>query len=355
MYRLFCYKKINDKQCIFCSMQPSDTFENLTLVKNLLKNDFSCFSCMGKIDCLYKAFRTAYKLAGAKFIFLDAAYTYTSIVRLRKDTQVIQLWHAAGAFKKIGMHTISSKNDADIERQHLLHGYYNYVIVSSKSVVDTYAEAFGMDKKYILPLGTPRIQTLIEQNKQRKKYIDYICSKYDQCWYKKIVLYAPTFREENGKRNYNPILNLDNFAEQFSDEYIVAIRLHPRAPKSIYKNLPDNVVNISGIPQYIALIISDYLITDYSSVVFDFSALKKPVFFYTPDEYMYTRGLYFKPADKYPNITFHDYYDIVNAILSISRNEKRREMYLNEQDKIYREYVYDTDALQNIKKFILSI
>ena len=319
LYNIYSKKPINNKQCVFCSMESNDAFGNLLGIKDNLSNDFTCFSCFGKINSLYKANRVAKKIATSKFIFLNAAYTYTSIINIRRDAKVIQLWHAAGAFKKFGMHSISLRSKKDVEKQHKLHGYYDYVIVSSDAVVNTYADAFQMDKSHVLPLGLPRIQKLVEQNSKCKEYRDWLCNKYEKLWYKKIILYAPTFRENKGKRDYKPSLNIKNFASQLPDDYILAIKLHPRAPKSEVK-YPANVVDFTKLPQNMALICSDVLITDYSSVVFDFAALDKPVFFYTPDEVMYNRGLYFSPKKDYPCITFVDYYDLVNTIISIFKN-----------------------------------
>ncbi len=354
LYSIFCLKPVNN-QCVFCSMENNDTFENLLIVKNELRKDFVCFSCFGKINTFYKAVRTAKKLAGAKFIFLNAAYTYTSIVNIRKETQVIQLWHAAGAFKKFGIHSISENSDAEIKKQKLMHGYYNHVIVSSDSVVDTYADAFQMDKSHVLPFGLPRIQRLIEKNKNRNEYKNWLCNKYDKLWYKKIILYAPTFRENKGKRDYKPSLNIKEFASQLPNEYILALKLHPRSPKNDIK-YPVNVIDFTKLQQDIALICSDVLITDYSSIVFDFSALNKPVFFYTPDEIMYKRGLYFSPRKKYPHITFLDYYDMANTIISIHKNKNSYQKILTYSEQIRKEYIQNTkNTTKDICNFIQTL
>lgn len=355
LYKIFCFKPINNNQCVFCSIENSDIFGNLLTVKEELRKDFLCFSCFGKIDTIYKAVRIAKKLARSKFIFLNAAYTYTSIINIRKETQVIQLWHAAGAFKKFGLHSISEKSDTNIKKQKLMHGYYDYAIVSSNAVVDTYAEAFQMDKNRVLPLGVPRIQRLIEQNEKCKEYKKWLCNKYDKLWYKKIILYAPTFRENKGKRDYKTNLNIKNFAAQLPDEYILALKLHPRAPKNDIQ-YPVNVIDFTRVPQDIALICSDMLITDYSSIVFDFSALNKPIFFYTPDEIMYNRGLYFSPNKKYPCITFYDYYDMLNTIILFYKDNIVNIKIKYELERIRNEYIdKNINAIEQIKFFVKSI
>lgn len=356
LYYLFCIKPVDNKCCVFCSMDANDTFGNLLLVKAELRHDFSCFSCMGTIKTLYDAARTAKKLASARFIFLNAAYTYTSIVRIRKGVQVIQLWHAAGAFKKFGMHSIQNISDTEIKKQKLMHGYYNYVVVSSDSVVGTYADAFQMNKEHVLPLGLPRIQRLIEQNKTLyNEYKNWLCNEYDQCWGKKIILYAPTFREINGKRDYSPKLNIEQFASHLPDDYILALRLHPRS-KIALDTLPDNVINLTTLTQNFALICSDILITDYSSIVFDFSALNKPVLFYTPDEVMYNRGLYFSPRKKYPGITFMNFYDMANVIIYIYKNKDAYNKILAYSKQIKKEYVQNTTtAIDNVIDFVHTL
>ena len=352
LYKIFCLMPINTNQCVFCSMDNKDVFENLLPVKRELQKAYSCFSCFGKINSFYTAVRTARKLAGARFVFLNAAYTYTSIINLRKETTVIQLWHAAGAFKKFGMHTIEKNSHIEIKKQKKMHGYYDYVIVSSNAVVDTYAEAFRMDKSHILPLGLPRIQQLIEQNNKQYDFKEWLCCKYDKLWYKKIILYAPTFRENNGKRDYKPSLEIKDFASQLPEEYIIALKFHPRAPLTTSK-YPENVINVSKVPTEIVLICSDMLITDYSSIFFDFSTLSKPVFFYTPDEIMYNRGLYFKPKDKYPCATFSDYYNLANAIISLHKDIEYYKIIEAYNSKIKNTYIQNPEtSITKIKQFI---
>lgn len=354
LYKIFCLMPVSANQCVFCSMDNKDAFENLLPVKKELQETSPCFSCFGKINNLYTAVRTARKLAGARFIFLNAAYTYTSIVKLRKETTVIQLWHAAGAFKKFGMHTITG-NSYEIKKQKTIHGYYDYVIVSSNAVIDTYAEAFQMDKSHILPLGLPRIQKLIEKNTKRHELKEWLCCKYDKLWYKKIILYAPTFRENKGKRDYTPSLEIKDFASQLPDEYILALKLHPRSPKSSVK-YPANVIDFTRLPYDIVLTCSDILITDYSSTVFDFSALNKPVFFYTPDEIMFNRGLYFSPKKKYPEITFSDYYELANTIILIHKDTNYYKRVSTHSDNIKNEYIQNTtNSVNTIKNFITSL
>ena len=354
-YKVFSKRKIDKKQCTFCTIDNNDKFENLLSIKEALVNEYKCYSCFGKINSIYKAYRTAKKIATSKFIFLNAAYTYTSIINIRKETKVIQLWHAAGAFKKFGIHSIKNNSKAELKKQKYLHGYYNYVIVSSENVINTYSEAFNIDRRYILPLGLPRIQNLVKRNLNKTKYINWINYKYSKTYYKKIILYAPTFREIKGKRDYSPTLNIKEFANQLTDNFILAIRLHPRSPKNTEK-YPSNVIDFTKIPQDIALICSDILISDYSSIIFDFCSLNKPLFFYTPDEIMYNRGLYFSPKEKYPNITFCDFYDLANSIILLSKNKIYKDNILKNCKLIYDEYIENTNnSIKNIYHFISNI
>ena len=90
--------------------------------------------------------------------------------------------------------------------------------------------------------------------------------------------------------------------------------------------------------------------------LFDFSALNKPVFFYTPDEIMYKRGLYFSPRKKYPHITFLDYYDMANTIISIHKNKNSYQKILTYSDQIRKEYIQNTkNTTKDICNFIQTL
>ena len=125
------------------------------------------------------------------------------------------------------------------------------------------------------------------------------CRKYNIAPDKKIILYAPTFRDEEKYNNVFDYLDLEKFNHELGCEYVLALRLHPKI-KNFYRD------DISSESQYVdvsdfeseqeLMLISDILITDYSSIMIEYSALNKPTVFFTYDLDYYLaneRGFYY--------------------------------------------------------------
>ena len=172
------------------------------------------------------------------------------------------------------------------------------MIVTSKKIVDYYSEAFQIEKSKIKPLGLPRMDYYFENHDLNKLKEDF-CRKHNISQDKKIILYAPTFRDEEKYNNVFDYLDLDKFNRELSGEYVLALRLHPKI-KNFYKD------DISSKGKYVdvsdfeseqeLMMISDVLITDYSSIMIEYSALNKPTVFFTYDleDYLANeRGFYY--------------------------------------------------------------
>ena len=234
------------------------------------------------------------KLAGSGYIFLNDNFFPLAFMNFKPDNTVVQLWHAPGASKKFG-------GSVDIESREILARISentDYLIVTSKNIIDYYSEAFQMPADKIRPLGLPRMDYYFENHDLGKLKEDF-CKKYNVSGDKKIILYAPTFRDEEKYNNVFNYLDLEEFNRQLGDEYVLALRLHPKI-KNFYKD------DISSEGRYVdvsdfeseqeLMLISDILITDYSSIMIEYSALNKPTVFFTYDldEYLANeRGFYY--------------------------------------------------------------
>ena len=124
---------------------------------------------------------------------------------------------------------------------------------------------------------------------------------------KKVILYAPTWREStDGGKSYaiKPPIHFDKWKKILGDDYIVIFRAHHQTTKVLGIQYDEFVRDVSSYPAVNDLmIVSDMLITDYSAIAFDYSILCKPIFCYTYDydTYLAERGTYFKMDEKYPN------------------------------------------------------
>lgn len=238
-----------------------------------------------------------YDLATSKYIILDDYYRPLYKLKLRNRTEVIQAWHAAGAFKKFGHSAVGYRESNTKEFENQAHGAYTKVAVTCKEIVPFYAEAFNISESNVYPIGLPRTDVFFD--KERLEYIKQkYLGTYPSLRKKKIITYAPTFRGGPGKRaNFNIRFDLKKMAEELSDEYMLILKLHPSVTKGVKipKEATDFVLNLSDDDINNILSITDILISDYSSVIFDYALLERPMIFFAYDleDYLQDRGFYY--------------------------------------------------------------
>ncbi|MCQ2462882.1 MAG: CDP-glycerol glycerophosphotransferase family protein [Clostridia bacterium] len=230
------------------------------------------------------------QLATAAYVFLNDNFLPMSRLDFAAETTVAQLWHAEGAFKKFGLSIEQPQQlrQSEIEANKRV----SYVVCSSENVAGIYAEAFGVEKEKVLPLGSARTDLLYNARNIRQMKEEFI-SEHPECENKKIVLYAPTFRDdEKQDAEIMRRFELEKLKTALGDEYAFFIRLHPQ----IHSCTVDESINLTDYPDVTRLmLICDVLITDYSSICMDFALLGKPTVFFAfdLDYYEGARSFYF--------------------------------------------------------------
>lgn len=265
-----------------------------------------------------------FHLATAKFIFMNDNFMPMAKLNFSKDVIITQLWHAEGVFKKFGYHIDQPDEIRSLEKAG--NDKLSYVVCSSEDVRPIYAEAFGMDADKVLALGSPRTDWLFKEINEKRLRDDFD-REYPMCKGKKLVLYAPTFRE-NQADDEALLDNIDigTFNDRFPDA-VLLVRLHPQVHTS--KARLDGAVDVGAYPNVQRLIrICDVLITDYSSICMDFALLEKPVYFYAFDLEKYTmeRSFYYDYESYVPGPVARDFQTLLNLMYSdMSKTyEKRR-------------------------------
>lgn len=234
--------------------------------------------------------------ATSRVVFVDDYYHMISYVKKKDDVKLIQLWHACGAFKTFGFSRLGK--DSSLNQGSPNHRQYDYVIVSSSDVVPYYAEGFGVDMNKVIPLGSPRCDTLTDES-YKSRFKKQFYKDHPQLIGKKIILFAPTFRGGGLGNCYYPAekFETDKILSSLGDDYCIAVKMHPYLKErpvcsEEYKNrLFDFTFNydINDL-----LFVTDLLITDYSSVIFEASIVNVPMLFFAFDvnEYSQNRDFY---------------------------------------------------------------
>ncbi|MGN1444361.1 MAG: CDP-glycerol glycerophosphotransferase family protein [Acutalibacteraceae bacterium] len=266
-------------------------------------------------------FVKARKLATSKYVFLNDNFLPMAGCNFKKEAVVVQLWHAEGVFKKFGL-SIEQPEDVrtnEIESNKRL----SFVVCSSKNVVPYYAEAFGVSEDKVLPLGSARTDWFFKkENLEAAKRNFY--KQFPDLQEKKLVLYAPTFRDDP-EQNEKLLEHFDaeKLTQLLGDEYAVLLRLHPQVrPKETSLDGTVDVTEYKDVRELVA--VCDALITDYSSICMDFSLLdKKTVFFaFDLEEYRKDRDFYFDYADYVPGPVTPCVEDAAKALLAPFDREK---------------------------------
>lgn len=258
----------------------------------------------------------------------------------RKDQILINTWHGNG-YKKAGKYTsYFDKRQFNLSTCFISH---------SKKYTEWFLKDSIEFQGDILNIGAPRNDVFF--NKRKDLISKKIREKY-KIENKKIVLFAPTFRNIYEKPDVN--LDFDElikiFKRKFEGEWIILLRYHPMIKNKTIKK-QKFIINVSDYPDMQDLLCaSDILITDYSGTVGDFLLMKKPIFAYTYDieNYIQNRGLYLLP-DKWPFSYSKTQDELIKNILNFNEN-----LY---QEKIdfYYEYmtIYDKgNSCQELFKYI---
>ena len=270
--------------------------------------------------------------ARAGTVFLTESYLPAYAVAARTGTQVVQLWHASGAFKKWGYSTLNKSFGASDDRIPM-HNCYTLVPVSAAEVAPCYADAFRCDPGVIKPLGVPRTDELFNQSTDAKAEL---IAEHPELAGKKLILYAPTFRGNNVVDA--KAAEMPDFSK-LDSSCAVLLRMHPfvKGKYEIPEECKGVILDTSGYETNFCLRAADILITDYSSIIFEYSLLEKPMVFFAPDldSYRDNRDFYYNYGDFVPGPIAKNTEELLEALASppdLNRVKDFRKKYMSACD-----------------------
>lgn len=257
------------------------------------------------------------KLAQSKFIFLDDHAPILDWLKMEQTTKVIQLWHAGAGFKSSGY---SRWGHLGCPSPISCHRQYYYGISGSRHISKFFSEVFGINEAQILPTGMPRMDEYLNPEYQKEKR-EKLYQEYPVCQGKKVILFAPTYRGKGRQDAYYPyeMIDFDGLHDLCRSDYVVLFKMHPwvRNPVPISDRHKDIFVDVSRYPNINDLFyITEVLITDYSSNIFEFSLMKKPMLFFAFDkiQYSFSRGFHRDYEEAAPGKVCYDFEEVLQAL-----------------------------------------
>ena len=274
----------------------------------------------------FNIYKQMYYCSKSKVIVVDGYNIATSLLKHKKGTKIIQIWHAHAAVKKFGYQTLGMENGLNRKVAKILcmHKNYDYVISGSKEMNKYFSEAFNTPIEKVVDIGTPTIDYMLKTDNRK---IQKIFKIYPMLKKKTNILYVPTFRTD-GSNDIDDVIDNFNF-----DKYNLIAMLHPKY-KSTIKN--DKVITIdrSLFNTYDIMKVSKYVITDYSALILDSAIMNKKIllYVYDYDKYSKENGLNIDLFNELEGNISKDFKDIMNIIETNSYN-------MNSFNRFKRKYV----------------
>ena len=322
-------KKIKRKKAVFVEVRFDEITDSFRLVYDRMKADgfdvheqFIENITPGKWGYIKRCLRMLEDISDAHYVFLNDACNVTSCIPLRKGTKIYQLWHACGAFKKFGMSTaelIFGDNRKSLEK-YPNYGNLSYVTVSSPEVIWAYEEAMNLKdtKTQVVATGVSRTDVFYDQHfiEQSKAAVYSVCPAAEN---KKIILYAPTFRGRVAKAESPDCLDIPAMKRALGDEYVLLIKHHPfvKQPPVVPEDCADFAMDVTKSLEIDQLLCaSDVCVSDYSSLIFEYSLFERPMIFfaYDLDDYFDWRGFYYNYDELTPGPVVQETEEIIDYI-----------------------------------------
>lgn len=261
--------------------------------------------------------RAIWLLATSDIVLVDNYFALLASLSISPETKIIQLWHAGSGFKSIGYSRFGRYGSPRLANA---HRKYTYAITGSKNLVSAYAEAFGIEESAVVATGLPRIDTFLDEEHTREVVADFF-TRFPDFRGKRIILFAPTFRGRGIKDAHYDYSRIDfaQLYEMCGDTSVVLFRMHHFVPDPIPipPQYADRLFDFASFPEMNDLLhVTDVLVTDYSSSIYEFALLDRPMLFYAYDKdtYSVVRGFHRDFDETAPGKVCTSFDDLLKAL-----------------------------------------
>lgn len=368
VYKWYAMKPVDGNLVVFADHRDRPTPDNFFNMIDLCeKNGFQCIVMSGRTfgnrvpkwrrrkEKLKFHFQFIKLFAQCRVLFLSDWFPLAYIVQPRMETAVVQLWHACGAMKMFGYSTVEKAWGGSVKKLYPIHNTYTLACVSGPKAVSPFEDGFHSRPGVVQALGCPRTDIYFDEEAkaavQKKVY-----SKFPEVRGKKIILYAPTFRGDSIAKAHTELnLTFREILPELSGQYALFVKLHPQTAKTDGISEADRITCLGSLFDVSkelsaeeALCAADILITDYSSIMFEFLLLERPIisYIYDIDDYIRDRGLYYPYEQLAPGPYVFTQEELIEKLKTVSEwfdvkeIQKRKEDFMSACDGHSTERIY---------------
>ena len=293
------------------------------------------------------------EIAASRAVVIDGYCIAASVLDHKPETTVIQMWHSMAAIKKFGRQTVGKEggSSAEIADIMCMHRNYDFVISPGEETGRLFCRGFGCSEDRLVNLCLPRIDYISDAGTGDLPELPAGMKKSaDESRDRELLLYAPTFRKNEGLRIGELIEAVD------FDKFTLVIKPHPLDVEDISREIrecghEEDIIVDDTYGTFAWLKVCDRVITDYSAVAVESLVTGKPLYFYVYDidEYEEKVGLNINPLEEVPGISAAD---------GAALRKLLREPYNYEEQKGFREKYLTAgteDCTKQLAEFITGV
>jgi len=314
IYKELQKQNIDIEVVFLCHHRCFNTFKKINALTYLVESRHLLHTLIG-----------IYHLATSKQVVVDNYYGFLAATTFKKGVKCTQIWHAAGAIKQFG-----AKDKANVNRTHAaqerfkkVYNKFDTIVVGSNMMASIFQKAFLATEASFLKVGIPRTDFFFNDKKLQQVKTSFYQNN-PILKEKKVILYAPTFRKGEDEVNHLQ-LDIQKMVTELPSDYVLLIKFHPavQCTLNIIHDHPNFAFDYSDYPNINELlIITDILITDYSSIPMEFSLLRRKMIFFAYDlaDYKQKNGLWEDFETSVPGPVAKHTDEVIEAILNEETN-----------------------------------
>ncbi len=275
-------------------------------ITNSLGNTKGMFYNKFEKKSIFTMVKSINRIAFSDVIVVDNYVPILNSLNIRKNQRIVQLWHAGVGFKSVGYARFGENGSPHPFKSS--HRKYTTAIIDEERILDVYKEVFALGDEVFKPLGMPRLDGYLS-NEKINSVTENLFNLNPDLKNKKVILFSPTYRGIGASVAYYDYTKLDlkqiyDFCKE--NNFVFLVKMHPFIiePITIPSEYNDLIIDYSELDINDLIYIADIMITDYSSCAYEFSFFNRPLVFYRYDKDFYE---YIRPVHTLDTFTEEQY------------------------------------------------